>query len=85
MNLEKFISDYRRNPLNFVRREFQTEPDAWQKEVLSLWADPAKQRIALVACKGPGKTAVLAWLVWQTELQTSYSLQRKGGCGQEVD
>jgi len=64
VNLEKFISDYRRNPLNFVRREFQTEPDAWQKEVLSLWADPAKQRIALVACKGPGKTAVLAWLVW---------------------
>jgi len=28
---------------------------------------------------------LLAWLVWQTELQTSYSLQGMGGCGQEVD
>lgn len=44
-----------------VREEFQAEPDAWQAEALSLF--PHSPRLAFKACKGPGKTAVLAWII----------------------
>ena len=46
----------------FVREVFGIVPDAWQDEVLR--AFPHNQRIAMKACKGPGKTCVLAWLAW---------------------
>jgi hypothetical protein len=46
----------------FVRECLGAEPDGWQLEVLQ--AFPTHQRIALKACKGPGKSTVLAWLVW---------------------
>lgn len=45
-----------------VRELFGVEPDAWQVDVLD--AFPREQKIAMVACKGPGKTTVLAWLCW---------------------
>lgn len=45
-----------------VRELFGVEPDLWQEEALD--AFPSKQRMALLACKGPGKTTVLAWLAW---------------------
>jgi len=45
-----------------VRELFGVEPDPWQAEVLD--AFPHKQRIALLASKGPGKSALLAWLGW---------------------
>lgn len=45
-----------------VREEFGAEPDPWQLE--ALLAFPHHNRLALKACKGPGKTAVLAWLIW---------------------
>lgn len=48
-------------PETFVREEFGVEPDAWQLEALR--AFPRNPRLAMKACKGPGKTAVLAWLV----------------------
>lgn len=41
---------------------FGVEPDPWQDKVLE--AFPHTQRQALQACKGPGKTAVLALLSW---------------------
>ena len=46
-----------------MRDNFRVEPDAWQCEVLAAW-DNGDQRIAMKACKGPGKTAVIAWLIW---------------------
>jgi len=49
-------------PQVFVREVFGITPDAWQDEVLE--AFPHHPRQALKACKGPGKTAVLAWLSW---------------------
>jgi phage terminase large subunit len=49
-------------PADFVRELFEVEPDAWQLDVLD--AFPHRQRLAMKACKGPGKTAVLAWLIW---------------------
>lgn len=50
------------DPVAYVRERFGVEPDAWQAEALALF--PRSQRLALKACKGPGKTAVLAWLIW---------------------
>ena len=46
----------------FVRECLGAEPDGWQLEVLR--AFPLNQRLALKACKGPGKSTVLAWLIW---------------------
>lgn len=45
-----------------VRDLFHVEPDAWQLDVLE--AFPTNPRQVMMACKGPGKTAVLAWLGW---------------------
>src|SRR2546430_9784758 len=53
---------WRDDPPRFVREVFGVEPDGWQDEVLA--AFPRNQRLAMKACKGPGKTAVLAWLAW---------------------
>lgn len=54
--------------LVFVREQFGIEPDEWQKDMLLAFGardanGKAKfRRMLAVACKGPGKTAVLAWL-----------------------
>lgn len=56
--------EWLQNPVSFVRNEFGVEPDHWQKEGLEAFGDPKKQRIAFAACKGPGKTALLAWCIW---------------------
>jgi phage terminase large subunit len=56
------IRTWREHPDIFVREVFGATPDAWQDEVLK--AFPGNQRQALKACKGPGKTCVLAWLAW---------------------
>jgi phage terminase large subunit len=53
---------WREHPVQFVREVFGVEPDAWQAQVLE--AFPHRQRLAMKACKGPGKTAVEAWLAW---------------------
>ncbi len=53
---------WREHPGVFVREVFGVEPDPWQEEVLADF--PHCQRQAMKACKGPGKTSVLAWLCW---------------------
>lgn len=53
---------WREHPAAMVRELFGVEPDAWQLDVLE--AFPHRQRQAMKACKGPGKTATLAWLAW---------------------
>ena len=53
---------WREHPDIFVRERFGITPDIWQDEALQ--AFPCSPRIAMKACKGPGKTAVLAWLCW---------------------
>lgn len=53
---------WRADPVRFVRDVFRVEPDAWQADVLQ--AFPHRQRIAMKACKGPGKSTVQAWLGW---------------------
>lgn len=56
------LAEWRRDPISFVRENFHVEPDAWQSRVLRAFA--TDNRIAMTACKGPGKTAVDAWLIW---------------------
>jgi hypothetical protein len=53
---------WREHPVQFVREVFGVVPDPWQARVLE--AFPHHQRLAMKACKGPGKTAVEAWLAW---------------------
>lgn len=53
---------WRRDPVIFVREVFGVEPDKWQKRALRNYG--ANRRSGAKACKGPGKTAVLAWIAW---------------------
>ena len=52
---------WKEHPASMVREEFHAEPDGWQEQALELF--PHSPRLAFKACKGPGKTAVLAWLI----------------------
>ena len=56
------LNRWKDHPVQFVREVFDVAPDPWQVEVLE--AFPNHQRLAMKACKGPGKTAVEAWLAW---------------------
>lgn len=60
--LADHIRRWREHPAQMVRELFGVEPDLWQEEALEVF--PHNQREALKACKGPGKTTVLAWLAW---------------------
>jgi phage terminase large subunit len=62
MSETDLLRAWKLDPRRFVREVFGVVPDAWQDEVLA--AFPRNQRLAMKACKGPGKTAVLAWLAW---------------------
>lgn len=57
------IAHWRADPIAFVREVFDAEPDEWQKDFLTAYGrgDP---RVFAKACKGPGKTTVLAWCCW---------------------
>lgn len=56
------IAEWREHPALFVEEAFGVRLDKWQKETLE--AFPHAPRIAMKACKGPGKSAVLAWINW---------------------
>jgi phage terminase large subunit len=58
------IREWRSNPAQFVHEVFHAVPDDWQRDVLAMAGKPGRKRIAMKACAGPGKTAVLAWLGW---------------------
>ncbi len=58
------IFEWRRDAVKFVRENFHAEPDAWQLDALKVASRPGRVRLALKACAGPGKTAVLAWTGW---------------------
>lgn len=53
---------WREHPDVMVRELFNVTPDPWQEEALVNF--PKQQRMALLACKGPGKTALESWLSW---------------------
>ena len=62
------VHEWRFDPLKFVREVFRAEPDGWQADVLTALGAPGRKRIAMKACAGPGKTAVLAWVGWHRML-----------------
>jgi len=57
-NLRKWRAD----PISFVQDVFKSEPDLWQRDVLMNFAN--KQRVAMQASKGVGKSTVLSWCIW---------------------
>jgi len=56
------IRRWREDPIAFVRECLKAEPDGWQADMLA--AFPTHRRIGARASKGPGKTAVLSWMIW---------------------
>lgn len=59
------------DPVAFVTECLKVQPDNWQIQFLRNFN--TNQRMALKACKGPGKTAVLSWCAWQFLLTRPYS------------
>jgi len=57
----KLIGRWADDAVSFVRECLQAEPDAWQEETLR--ALNTNMRVAMKACKGPGKSALLAWII----------------------
>lgn len=53
---------WQKNPKIFLADCFDWHPDPWQEDVLGLYL--THQRIGLIASKGPGKTGLIAALVW---------------------
>ena len=51
-------------PYAMVEDLFGVKPDPWQRDALE--AFPHSPRMAMKACAGPGKTALLAWLGWNS-------------------
>ena len=58
------IKTWRENPCLFVQDNFKVSLDRWQEKALLTLPDPNIQRVALSACAGPGKSALLAWTAW---------------------
>ena len=65
------LTRWRQDPVAFVRECLGAEPDAWQRDALAAFS--GAERLALKACKGPGKTAVLAWCIWNFLLTRPYA------------
>lgn len=53
---------WKHDPIAFVRELFKAEPDEWQAEFLRAYI--TGKRTYAKACKGPGKTTVIAWCCW---------------------
>lgn len=62
----QIIREWRENPCKYVYDNFQVTPDRWQEKALKLFPSQKEEekRVALQACAGPGKSAVLAWMGW---------------------
>jgi hypothetical protein len=56
------LQRWARDPVAYVREVFGVEPDDWQADALRAVA--TNTRVGMSACKGPGKSAVLAWCGW---------------------
>ena len=53
---------WRLDPVAFVMEVFGAVPDEWQADVLRLLT--TCPRVAMMACKGPGKSCLMAWAAW---------------------
>lgn len=66
------LKRWREHPAAYVEERFKVKPDPAQAEALE--AFPHSPRIAMQACTGSGKTAVLAWLGWNFMLTRPYPM-----------
>lgn len=57
------IARWQRDPVSFVREVFRAEPDFWQLEALEAMVQ-GNFLVCMKACKGPGKSCLLAWAIW---------------------
>jgi len=66
VNATDLLRVWVRDPVQFVRDNFDVEPDVWQAEALmsAVQGDSWKRRIAMKSCTGAGKSTILAWLGW---------------------
>ncbi len=64
--ISRKIASWSVNAKQFVNEAFGVVPDKWQEKALEYLPseDPIHSHIALSACAGPGKSAVLAWAGW---------------------
>lgn len=60
--LEAKLKEWRADPAAFVRDVCHDTPDKWQEKALKALA--SRPKMALKACKGPGKTRFLAWAIF---------------------
>lgn len=56
------MREWAEHPVKMVKDLFDVTPDGWQGDILE--AFPHNERIAMQACKGPGKTGTLSWIGW---------------------
>jgi phage terminase large subunit len=66
------VADWRDDPVRFVRDHFKVEPDCWQADALTHYL--YVPRLCMKAAKGPGKSAVLAWIGWHFLLCFPHSM-----------
>ena len=71
LSLDTLIA-WKRKPYAMVEDLFAVKPDPWQREALE--AFPHTPRMAMKACAGPGKTALLAWLGWNFLLTRPHAI-----------
>ena len=66
MSAQSAVKYWREDPVRFVRDVFGVEPDLWQIDTLEALGGELtpRRRLAMKACTGPGKSAVLAWIGW---------------------
>jgi hypothetical protein len=60
MQSAQILKLWRERPIYFIKDHFDLTPDLWQEEALEYYMN--HERVALVASKGPGKTAWLSWV-----------------------
>jgi hypothetical protein len=60
------IKRWRKDPVAFVRDNFNVTPDDWQYDALMALTETgtSRRRLVMKACTGPGKSTVLAWAGW---------------------
>lgn len=58
------VAKWRLYPVTFVQEVLRATPEDWQFECLEAIHGSGKQRFALKASKGPGKSALLSWIGW---------------------
>lgn len=78
------LKTWREDAVLFVREVFHVEPDEWQLDALKILSGGGRVRLALKACAGPGKTAVLAWEGWRRLLCYGDKLNHPKGIAMSI-